>query len=117
MNLTKLCYLLLFILLIGCTSQKEVIKQLKSKSSDTYTLHVFKEDSGADELDKEVNRIWNKNIKKIESVQFYDNFQKRNKEMIKALDIADFPTFVVVDDAKIVLKTTDLNDVNKIWSE
>lgn len=112
------CIALIF--LVSCTSQdkKSTMDNLVSNSENTYTIHLFYEDNT--ELDNEILLYWNsqqKLRKIIQGIQLYDVSRDNNNQIAKALEIKDFPVFIVMNNKEIVLKSDQMTEVKDFFDK
>ncbi|OXM16171.1 hypothetical protein [Paenibacillus herberti] len=56
-------------------------------------------------------------MKIIQGIQLYDIEVESNKDKADAIGIENFPCFIVMNDEKIVLKTTELSDVQAFFGQ
>ncbi|OAB34023.1 hypothetical protein [Paenibacillus glacialis] len=118
MNLIKILVLSVLIMTIGCssTSKQDVFDYLSSDSSDRYRIHLFYEETT--QLDNKLLVYWNSKqelLELIQGIQLFDVEVKKNKEMANAMELDDFPCFIILNDKEVVLKTKDLVDIEHFF--
>ncbi|SDT49733.1 hypothetical protein SAMN05444162_4595 [Paenibacillaceae bacterium GAS479] len=121
MKLFKVLLLLIVSLTAGCStpSKGEVLDYLSSDSNNRYLIHLFYEGSPG-QLDDELNVFWNSNkeyLEIIQGIQLYDVDVESNQDKAEAIGIENFPCFIVMNDEKIVLKTTELSEVQAFFAQ
>ena len=94
--------LMVLVLLPACSqSRSDVEKELVSNGS-TLRLVVFTK-GNIDKMTQEVNDfLKSKNNRIIAAEKMYNVLENENKKKAKALDIKQFPAYVLVDNVKIV---------------
>lgn len=129
MNMKRLIAILLLatvsILTVSCStdSNAKAIKELVSDKEGTYAGYLFwNTDSDLTSLNEELLGIVNSDqvmssiqFSKMNVISMNDESQKYN--YVKLFDIEKSPTLLIFDTEKLILKTSDLNDVYKLANE
>ncbi|MGZ9583066.1 hypothetical protein [Paenibacillus marinisediminis] len=122
---SKSCLLILVItalfLLSSCSGQskEDVMKELVP-TEEKYAIHLFHKNGVPESETMELLNFLNSNsasTNAIRKVQFWDQSQERNIKWAKALEIKEFPMYLVIDANGIVLETPFLSHVKEFLSK
>ncbi|RXI96578.1 hypothetical protein DS745_23020 [Anaerobacillus alkaliphilus] len=111
-------------------NENTVINKMKAEGENQYHLYTFwiefpstyREDTDmTDELGEKSeihSNTFDYSMVNTEVIRLI-SFQKKEhaKEYIKALNIDEFPTFIVLDNKGIILRTTNVNEINEFLGE
>ena len=104
-------------ILSGCSLSKEdVMKELVPTRQGEFAIHLFYKNSLPESETKELNIFHNSNpviTNAIGQVQFWDQYQERNVNWAKALEIKEFPKYLVIDKNGNVFETPYLSVVKE----
>lgn len=102
----------------GGPSREAVLAELTPE--DGFAVHLFYRDRLPPSETDELNRFHNSNpviTEGLTGIQFWNRSEKRIADWTDALDIREFPVYVVLDAEGVVLKTPYLSEVKFVLSE
>lgn len=101
----------LLLIVNGCSPGKaDIINEFKADPGE-YTLIGFAEED-VDNVNKDVNmQVILKYPSAFHPKGIYDVNKKENKQKAKALGISEYPAYIVMDAEKIVMQTTEIEEV------
>jgi hypothetical protein len=122
----KIIIVILFFVLSGCSSEKEIITDLKPTKEDNYSMFVYfnfpngefpVSPSERGEVEKgfeyqyEIYDTMNEKL----ALEKLEIFGVRNSKVkdVQVFKIKEFPTFIVFDKNGVVLQTTDMEEIKK----
>lgn len=109
-------------------SENRMLSKMKAKEENQYHLYSFwtsfpysnwEETEIDDELKHEFEIYTNKfDYSRVDtSIVRLLSFHQTDSEYIELLKITEFPTFIVLDKEGIVLRTTDVNEINEFLND
>ncbi|HIW34004.1 MAG TPA: hypothetical protein IAA29_14575 [Candidatus Paenibacillus intestinavium] len=103
--------------LSGCgLSKEDVMKELIPTGEGEFAIHLFYDNGIPESETKDLNIFHNSNptiTNAIGQIQFWDHYQERNVKWAKALEIKEFPKYLIVDKNGNVFETPYLSVVKE----
>lgn len=106
-----LSLVLLFSILMGCSSEDEtLITDLRSKEEGKYNVAVFDNEITSEDYQAAVLNVTNKLMEdSISSVSF--DFSAEDSSISETLDITQFPEIIVFGNKGLVFRTYEVNEL------
>ncbi len=96
---------------LGNMNENRAISKMKAEAENQYHLFTF----WSEESQTYLETFDYSNVD-LNTVRLIASYQQEH-EFVKALKINEFPTFIVLDHQGIVLRTTDVNEINEFLKQ